>query len=104
MRNSLIAIVAAAAVAGIVAFITEPIVSDHSGIPQSGVSAISQPAVKGDRLDLRPAEGCLLLRDSANGRGDCVRSRAKSTPRPLEVRIGFVDRRLIELSSLFVAA
>jgi hypothetical protein len=104
MRNSLIAIVAAAAVAGIVAFITEPAVSAKNGIPQSGVSGISQPAVKGDRLELRPAEGCLLLQETADYRSDCVRSRVQPPRRPSEVRIGSVDRWLIELSSLFVAA
>ena len=106
MRNSLIAIIAAAAVAGIITFITEPTVSAKSGITQSGVIGISQPAVKGDRLELRPAEGCLLLQEqeTADYRSDCVRSRAKPPRFSSEIRIGSVDRWLIELSSLFVAA
>ena len=104
MHNSIIAIIVAAAVAGVVAFVTEPDVGAKSDVPQSGVSGISQPAVKGDRLELRPAESCLLLRESADYRSDCVRSRAQPTRRPSEIRIGSVDRWLIELSPLFVAA
>ena len=104
MRNSLIAIIAAAAVAGMITFITEPTMGAKSGIPQSGASGISQPAAKGDRLELRPGEACSLLKESAEYRSDCVRSRAKSPRLPSEVRIGSVDRWPIELSSLFVAA
>ena len=66
MRNSLIAIIAAAAVAGMITFMTEPTVSAKSGIPQSGDSGISQPAVKGDRLDLRPREACSLPKNRPN--------------------------------------
>jgi hypothetical protein len=104
MRNSFIAIIAAAAVAGIITFMTKPTVGAKSGMPQSGVSGISQPAVKGDRLELRPSEACSLPKESAEYRSDCVRSRAKSRPLPSEIRIASVDRWPIELSSLFVAA
>jgi hypothetical protein len=102
MRNSLIAIIAAAAVAGMITFMTEPTVS--AGMPQSGVSGISQPAVKGDRLELRPSEACLLPKGSAEYRSDCVRSRAKSPPLQSEIRIGSVDRWPVEFSFLSVAA
>lgn len=104
MRNSLIAIIAAAAVAGMITFMTEPTVSAKSGIPQSGVSGISQPAVKGDRLDLRPREACSLPKESAEYRSDCVRSRAKSPRLPSEISIASVDHWPIELSFLLVAA
>jgi hypothetical protein len=104
MRNSLIAIIAAAAVAGMITFITEPTVGAKSGMPQPGVSGISQPAVKGDRLEPRPSEACSLPKESAEYRSDCIRTRAKSPPLPSEIRIGSVDRWPIELSSLFVAA
>ena len=63
MRNSLIAIIAAAVVAGMITFITEPSMGAKSGSPQSGASGISQPAAKGDRLELRPGEACSLLKE-----------------------------------------
>src|ERR1700686_1615073 len=98
MRNSLIAMIAAAAVSGIITFITEPTVGAKSGIPQSGVSGISEPAVKGDRLEPRPSEVCSLLKESAEYGSDCVPNRAPPAQRPPEVRIGFVDHLLIEFS------
>jgi hypothetical protein len=104
MRNSLIAIIAAAAVAGMITFISEPTVGAKSGSPQSVLTGISQPAAKGDRLELRPSEACSLLKESAEYRSDCVRSRAKSPRLPSEIRIGSIDRWPIELSSLFAAA
>jgi len=104
MRNFLIAIIAAAAVAAMITFIIEPTVGAKSGFPQSGLTGISQPTVKGDRLELRPSEACSLLKESAEYRSDCVRSRAKSPRLPSEIRIGSVGRWPIESSSLFVAA
>ena len=104
MRNSFIAIIAAAAVAGMITFLTGPTVGAKNGMPQSGVSGISQPAVKGDRLEPRPSEACSLLKESAEYRSDCVRSRAKSPRLPSEVRIASVHRWPIELSFLSVAA
>ena len=104
MRNSLIAVIAAAAVAGVITYIAESTLGAKSSIPQSGVSGISQPAVKGDRLELRPIEACSLLKESAEYSNDCVRSRATSPRLPSEVRIGSIDRWPIKLSSPFVAA
>jgi hypothetical protein len=73
MRSSLIAIFIAAALAGVFAFLTEPMAGTKSDI--------YPPAVKGDRLDLRPVAGCSVARERSNYDGDCVR---------------IVDRRLIE--------
>jgi hypothetical protein len=79
MHNSLIAIIAAAAVAAVVAFITEPVANGNVGMPQTGISGVSQPSGKGDRLDLRPVDGCELLRERSDYRGDCLPKRAVPT-------------------------
>jgi len=96
MRSSLIAFVAAAAIAGIVAFLTEPVAGVNGGIPQA--------AVKGDRLDVRPAEGCSVAREWPYYGGGCVRSRTQPTKHRSQGRIIIVNRWLIELSPPLVAA
>jgi len=81
MRSHLIAIFIAGALAGVFAFLTEPMASTKSDI--------SPPAAKGDRLDLRPVAGCSVARERPNYDSDCVR---------------IVDRRLIESAPASAAA
>jgi hypothetical protein len=81
MRSPLIAIFIAAAIAGVFAFLTEPMAGTKSDI--------YPPAAKGDRLDLRPAEACSVAREGSNYDSDCVR---------------IVDRWLIESAPASAAA
>jgi hypothetical protein len=81
MRTPLIAIFVAAVVAGVFAFLTEPMAGTKSDI--------TPPAAKGDRLDLRPVDACAIARERPNYDSDCVR---------------IVDRWLIESSSSPTAA
>jgi hypothetical protein len=93
MRNSVIAIIVAAAIAGIVAFLTEPIAAAKFDK--------SRPAAKSDRLDVHRTTGCSPTSERPDN--DCVRNRTTSPRRP-QVRTVVVVQSTTELSPPFVAA
>lgn len=96
MRSSFIAITAAAVIAGIFVFLTDPIAGANN--------SVTQPAVKGDRLDLNPEDRCQIARESPYYGNGCVRSRTLPTQRPSEGRIVIVNLWLIDLSAPAVSA
>lgn len=58
MRSFLIAAILAATIAGAFTLLTAPIAANDSNAQAHPRSDVSQPATKGNRLDLRPVEGC----------------------------------------------
>jgi hypothetical protein len=93
LRNFIFAIVVAAAIAGIVAFLTEPIATANYNI--------SRPAAKSDRLDVHQTTGCSPSDEKPDN--NCMRNRTTSPRRP-KVRTVVVAQSMTELSPSFVAA
>ena len=93
MRNFIMAIVVAAAIAGVVAFLTQPNATANYDIPR--------PAAKSDRLDVHRATACSPTSEKADN--DCVHNRTTS-PRQPQVRTVVVARCVTESSSSFTAA
>ncbi len=77
MRNSLIAVFVAAAIASVLRLLSEPNTRHKSSIPQPDAVEITRPSVKGDRLDVRPLEACSQL-----DVGDCDRRQRQPAERP----------------------
>jgi hypothetical protein len=53
--------------------ITDPMTGGRSEISKHPASSISQPAIKGDRLDYRPLQGCWLAPERPDYGSGCVR-------------------------------
>ena len=94
MRNSIIAIVLAAAIAGVIALLTGPIAAAKY--------EKSPPAAKADRLDLRP-ESCLRASEWPYYGNDCIRKRGTSPRRQVRVVADAGGRRELSPLSLMTA-
>jgi hypothetical protein len=80
MRNSLVATIASAVIAGLFTFLTEPVPSTSRDLAKSPTGDISKSSVKGDRLDLRPTESCLFAPEGISQGSRCLRERARGGP------------------------
>jgi hypothetical protein len=104
MRSSLIAIMVSAAIAAAFAVLTEPVVSAKNGSPMSAANSMSNPTAKGDRLDLRPAGGCLFSRETARKSNNCSLRPAKPALRPYYGLTVVVSLRPVELAPPLIIA
>jgi hypothetical protein len=104
MRSSLVAIIASAAIAAAFAVLTEPVVNAQGGLPKSTATSISKPAVKGDRIYLRPVESCLFARESLSERNNCPLKPVQPTQHPVHRQIVIVNLWPIELAPALAVA
>ncbi len=92
MRNSLVAVIVAAVIAGAFTFLTEPNSGAGIGAAKSPTTGTTLPAGN----ETRPAERCLLIPESLEYRSDCVRGRVEPARRPSHGFIVLVMPRTIE--------
>ena len=90
MHASFFAVVSAAAIAGLITFVAEPISASKIDARQRSFSTIPKSVakeLKGDRLDAHPAGRCTPSQETLNHPDNALGDRPQPAQRPLKGRI-----------------